>query len=163
MKVLRDAALRRAGCALLMLASLGLAEAAQAQSLWHRNALAKAESDIPRTLSEVLLPAPPGSVIQTSKDIKFEVPILPGVHENFDVEVVAVKALHQLPQGADPITAFFAAHPDADFAYQYSPNALTNDCDGDGIPSLGAGNPPCWASTTAPLPLFRPTSAAAPR
>jgi hypothetical protein len=152
MKVLRDAAWRRAGCVVLVLTSLGLCHAAQAQSLmWHRNALAKAESDIPRTLSEVLLPAAAGSVIQTSKDIKFEVPILPGVHENFDVEVVAVKALHQLPQGVDPITAFFAAHPDADFAYQYSPNALINDCDGDGVPSLGAGSPPCWGTPSAVL------------
>lgn len=163
MTSLRKAALHCAGCVMLALVTFGFVDAAQAQSLaWHRNTHSKAESDIPRTLSEVGLPPAQGSIISTSTDIKFEVPILPGVHENFDVELVAVKALHQLPQGVDPIQAFFLAHPDADFAYQYSPNAMVNDCDGDGLPSLGAGNPPCWGAPTATLRIDEIPAASLP-
>jgi hypothetical protein len=98
------------------------------------------------------LPSKPALPQNVARMIEFEVPIAPGVHERFDVELVAVTALHQFPAGTtDPIAAFFTANPTAHFAYQYAPIALINDCDGDGIYGLGPGTPPCWGAPSASL------------
>ena len=154
MRLLEFAALRRAGFALLALAAaaLGGEQTTSAQAPWSANPSNPVYCGIPRTLNDVGMPSDPPLLQAVARGIQFEVPIEPGVHEGFDVQVVGVMGLHQFPAGTtDPIAAFFAANPTAHFAYQYLPIALMNDCDGDGVYALGPGNPPCWGAPTASL------------
>lgn len=154
MRLRAFAALRRVGCVVLTLASVALCgeRTASAQALWHANPTNPVYVGIPRTLRDQGVPSKPALPQDVAREIQFEVPIAPGVHERFNVELVAVTALHQFPAGTtDLMAAFFAANPTAHFAYRYDPIALINDCDGDGVYSLGPGNPPCWGAPAASL------------
>lgn len=150
MKCLRKAA--RCAALVVTCVSIGasaVSESAMAQAPWTANPARVAQVDPPRTLNDQGIPPQNGAPYSTARYIQFEVPIKRGVHERFNVEFAGVMGLHEFPAGtADHFAAFFAAHPEADFAYRFEPIALINDCDGDGIPSLGAGNPPCWGATS---------------
>jgi len=148
-----SSALRRAACFMLACASALLASARTADAqVWHANPSNPVYCGIPRTIQDQGIPFELPLMQSIGRMIQFEVPIAPGVHERFDVEFVAVTALHQFPAGTtDPIAAFFQANPQAHFAYRYDPIALINDCDGDGRYDLGAGNPPCWGAPSANL------------
>ncbi len=161
--ILKISVVRRTGCLFLAAAAalLSDARAAVAQGLiWHKNAGNQTYCDIPMTVIDQGVPFDPPLQQAIGRMIQFEVPILRGVHERFDVEVVAVEGLHELPAGTtSPVQAFFDLHPEAHFAYQFAPIAMINDCDGDGLYSLGSGNPPCWGT---PAATIRPDVVPAP-
>ena len=162
MRLRAFAALRRVGCVVLTLVSVALCgeRTASAQAPWSANPTNPIYCGIPRTLSDVGTPSDPPLPQAVGREILFEVPIQPGVHEGFNVQIVRVTGLHEFPAGTtDLMAAFFAANPTAHFAYRYEPIALINDCDGDGNYALGPGNPPCWG---APVASLRPDVVPAP-
>lgn len=152
---LRKAARRAAlVVASLVVGSPALVRAAAAQ-VWHANEGRSVYCRIPQTETVSGTPATGPANISTGVKIRFNIGIPYGVHERFGVEVVDAMSLHQMPAGtttsAQMLAHYFTVHEDADFAFVYDANALMNDCDGDGVPALGAGNPPCWGAPTASL------------
>jgi len=125
------------------------------QLTWSANPSRPLWCGTPQTVAVTGIAPEPGSPISTGIEIYFKIAIKAGVHERFDVEVLPAIARHQMPAtvqtDAQMIAAYFAAHPNAHFAFVHDANALINDCDGDGIPSMGAGNPPCWGSPNSTL------------
>ncbi|MBI1302324.1 MAG: hypothetical protein GC172_00790 [Phycisphaera sp.] len=98
--------------------------------------------------------------VTSSIEISFNVLIKHGVHENFDIELFPALPEHVLfsdPPGPptrttnELIQAYGERHPRAQFLFVYDGLWMVNDCDGDGMASLGPGNPPCWGSPTASL------------
>lgn len=150
-----EAAVRRVGFLLFaaVAALLATAQPAAAQGLiWHANPNNPVYCDVPVTVNDQGVPFDPPLQQSIGRMIQFEVPIRRGVHERFDVELVAVEGLHQLPPNTtNPVADFFARHPQAHFAYQFAPIATINDCDGNGVYALGPGNPPCWGAPVATI------------
>jgi hypothetical protein len=119
---------------------------------------------IPMTVADI--PAPPnGHPYPTTRIIEFVVPLFPGVHEGFDIELVGVKGSHEFPAGTtDLFGEFFKEFPDAHCAVRFDGIVIGNDCDGDGVYMPGPGNPPCWGDPTATLePVLAEGDPAFPR
>jgi hypothetical protein len=96
--------------------------------------------------------APDGHPNPTSRVIEFNVPLVAGVHEGFDIELVGVKGSHEFPAGTtDPFAAFCQEFPTAHCAVRFDAIVIGNDCDGDGVYMPGPGNPPCWGDPSASL------------
>jgi hypothetical protein len=159
MKVLVDAALRRAACFVLALTASSIATA----QVWIANpaALPSDHWCNPPVLESIVGDAPSGNhAVSWSWIIRFNVQIYAGVHENFGAEMLPPRTLNQLaPAEGWPSSMtdqqianlYMQEFPDAHYVFVFPHNAIVSDCDGDGMPILGPGTPPCWGEPVGML------------
>jgi len=141
---------------LLLVTTVFATQARAFQSSWTPNPANPIWCGLPQTHLNHGAP-PQGSPIPTARLIEFSVTIAEGVHEGFDVEVVAAMGNHEFPAGTtDFIAKFFELHPDAHCAMSYGGLASGNDCDGDGVVTPGPGDPPCWGDQSATIEDLEP-------